>query len=355
MKTLARVPVLVLVLLMLVAGIPTTAAPPPLTQAQLGELGGAQLIEAAQREGGVVVYTAVTGNEAEYLAKRFMEQFPGIRVELVRRGGGELYELIAAEVTAGRFRGDVIEQSSPALLTRLQTLFLVLEPYTSPSDAKYNNPYVVSRLFHTPWLILHGFAYNTALVRGGDIPTRWRDLLNPAFDGRRSVVSATGGGCAEALWFVLDKQVGQGYWREMAARKPIITSSNGLMIQMLARGEVVVTTMLDVAARPQIKQGAPVTMVYPRDGVAPCVNVTGVTKKAPHPNAGRLWLNWTLSELGQTVWVKELGLFSLRQGMPDPPGINRRDLNIIWFDPRPLASNRDAFVKRWTEVFNYTP
>lgn len=331
------------------------AAPASLTPAQIRELGGAQLIDAARREGQVVVITALTAAEAEFMAGRFMDTFPEIKVELVRRGGGEQYELVVSELTAGRFRGDVIEQSSPALLTRLQERFLVLDRYTSPSDAKYKNPYVVAGLFHTPMLFLHGFAYNTALVTGGDVPRQWRDLLNPKFDGRRSVVSATGGGCAEAVWYVLEKQLGERFWQDMAARKPVITSSNGLMIQMLARGEVMVTTMLDVAARPQMKRGAPVQMVYPSDGVAPCVIVSGVTKKAPHPNAARLWLNWMLSDLGQNVWVKELDLFSLREGTPEPAGVRRQDVNIIWFDPRFLVSNRDAFVKRWTEVFRYTP
>jgi len=346
---------LALLLSLLTPAAPTKAGPAPLTPAQIQELGGAALIEAARREGRVTVITALTAAEAEFMARRFMETFPEIQVELIRRGGGEQYELVASELVAGRFRGDVIEQSSPALLTRLQERFLVLDRYTSPSDGKYKNPYVVPGLFHTPFLQLHGFAYNTALVTGQDIPRRWRDLLNPRFDGRRSVVSATAGGCAEAVWYVLEQEFGVRFWQEVAARKPIITTSNGLMIQMLARGEVMVTTMLDVAARPQMKRGAPVQMVYPVDGVAPCVFVSGVTKKAPHPNAARLWLNWTLSAMGQDVWVRELDLFSLREGAPEPAGVRRQDVNIKWFNPRFLVSNRDAFVKRWTEVFNYTP
>ncbi len=336
--------------------LPSNAAVPPgLTPGQVSQLGGADLIEAAQREGKAVVYTSNTSNEAEFLAKRFMESFPKVQVEVVRRGGGELYELIASELTGGRFRGDVIEQSSPALLTRLQKLFLVLDHYTSPSDGSYKNPYTVPGLFHTPWLILHGFAYNSALVTGGSVPSSWKDLLNPAFDGRRSVVAASAGGCAEALWYVLDRLFGESYWREMAARKPVISTSNGLMIQMVARGQVLVTTMLDEAARPQIKRGAPVSLVVPKEGVAPCVTVSGVARKAPHPNAARLWLNWSLSELGQGVWVRELDLFSLREGMPEPAGINRKEVKIVWFDPQFLIVHRDEFVKRWAQLFNYTP
>lgn len=336
--------------------LPSIAAVPQgLTPAQLSQVGGGDLIEAAQREGKVVVYTSNTSTEAEFLAKHFMETFPKIQVEVVRRGGGELYELIASELTGGRFRGDVIEESSPALLTRLQKLFLVLDHYTSPSDGLYKNPYVVPGLFHTPWLILHGFAYNSALVSGGNVPSTWKDLLNPAFDGRRSVVAASAGGCAEALWYVLDKLVGESYWREMAARKPVISTSNGLMIQMVARGQVLVTTMLDEAARLQIRRGAPVAMIFPKEGVAPCVTVSSIARKAPHPNAARLWLNWTLSDLGQGVWVKELDLFSLREGMPGPAGINRKDVKIMWFDPQFLILHRDEFVKHWAQLFNYTP
>ncbi len=347
----------VLALLGVVLGLTPTnaAAPPALTPSQIAQLGGADLIDAAQREGRVVVYTANTQAEAEYVAQRFMEQFPRVQVEVVRRGGGELYELAAAELTANKFRGDVIEQSSPALLTRLQQLFLVLDHYTSPSDALYKSPYVVPGFMHVPWLILHGFAYNSALVHSAPAPSGWKDLLDPAFDGRRSVVAATAGGCAESVWYVLDRLFGENFWRDVAARKPVISTSNGLMLQMVTRGQVLITTMLDEAARPQIKRGAPLVMVYPREGAAPCPTVSGIARKAVHPNAARLWVNWSLSELGQGVWVRDLGLFSLREGMPGPAGINPKDVKIIWFDPHYMILHRDEIVKRWAQIFNYTP
>jgi len=334
------------------APIRAAAPPPPMTPAQISQLGGQDLIDAAEREGHMVLYTANTESEADHLAQRFMEQFPRVQVEVVRRGGGELYELIAAELTANKFRGDVIEQSSPALLTRLQQLFVVLDHYTSPSDSAYKTPYVVPGLIHAPWLILHGFAYNSAAVTTK--PSSWKDLLNPAFDGRRSVVAATAGGCAESVWYVLDRLYGDSFWRDVAARKPVVSTSNGLMLQMVTRGQVLITTMLDEAARPEIRRGAPVTMVYPTEGVAPCPTVSGVVRKAAHPNAARLWENWSLSELGQDVWVKEFGLFSLRTGMPAPTGITPPS-KILWFDPQTLIIHRDEIVKRWTQIFNYTP
>jgi iron(III) transport system substrate-binding protein len=345
-----------LMALALLFGVAVTSAQVPanLTAEQIDELGGAELIEAAQREGRVVIYSALTQSLLDQLAQHFMRTFPGIEVETVRHGGGQLYEVIAAEARSNQLRADVIEQSSWALMADLQQQFEVLTPYTTPSDEYYDPlfPEYHGTLI-TPRTQLHLMAYNTALVQADEVPRTWDDLLNPAFDGRRSVVTATGGGCAEALWYMLGQTKGPEYFQAVADTNPVISDANGLMIQALARGETLITTMLDAVALTQIGQGAPVAIVYPEEGVAACSHASGVARQAANPNAARLWYNWTVSELGQRVWTDEIGGYSLRRGMPLPEGVDQ--VTIYEPDLQWLVDNRDEFVTTWARQFNYTP
>ena len=49
----------------------------------------------------------------------------------------------------------------------------------------------------------------------------------------------------------------------------------------------------------------------------------GVTKAAANPNAGKLFLNWCMSEEGQAFQIKELGYLTALKTPPlNPPGFD---------------------------------
>jgi ABC-type glycerol-3-phosphate transport system substrate-binding protein len=65
---------------------------------------------AAKREGAVSWYTSTPVRAAQYIATEF-ERRTGIKVELLRTGGGEVIRRFQQEAAAGRFAADVITMS----------------------------------------------------------------------------------------------------------------------------------------------------------------------------------------------------------------------------------------------------
>src|ERR1700730_4309567 len=65
---------------------------------------------AARREGAVSWYTSTPVRAAQYIATEFERKF-GIKVELLRTGGGEVIRRFQQEAAAGRFAADVITMS----------------------------------------------------------------------------------------------------------------------------------------------------------------------------------------------------------------------------------------------------
>ena len=65
---------------------------------------------AAKREGAVTWYTSTPVRAAQYIATEFERQ-TGIKVELLRTGGGEVIRRFQQEAAAGRFAADVITMS----------------------------------------------------------------------------------------------------------------------------------------------------------------------------------------------------------------------------------------------------
>src|ERR1700676_1932838 len=70
-----------------------------------------QLIEAAKKEGTVVVYSAMDLPIGEKLGKAFEAQYPGIQVQVERAGSERLFQRIDQEFASNIRAADVVNSS----------------------------------------------------------------------------------------------------------------------------------------------------------------------------------------------------------------------------------------------------
>jgi iron(III) transport system substrate-binding protein len=98
--------------------------------------------------------------------------------------------------------------------------------------------------------------------------------------------------------------------------------------------------------------GAPIKQIKPEEGIGITPINQGIVKNALHPNAAKLWIEWSLSKEGQQL-LADNGYGPVRQGIkPTQP---EADLNGIKFiprddDPATFAKLGDR-SKRWQDVF----
>jgi iron(III) transport system substrate-binding protein len=84
------------------------------------------------------------------------------------------------------------------------------------------------------------------------------------------------------------------------------------MIDSVASGEnVFAYNQIGSYAR-RVADNPDVGVIMPSDYTLVMSRVAFIPAKAPHPNAGKLWLDYLLSQRGQTIVMNQAGLYSLR-------------------------------------------
>ena len=61
---------------------------------------------------------------------------------------------------------------------------------------------------------------------------------------------------------------------------------------------------LALGDRDTLKGNPPVEIVVPKTGVVAGVYIQAISAYAPHPNAGKLWMEWLYSDPVQIEWLK---------------------------------------------------
>ena len=89
-----------------------------------------QLIDAAKREGKVVLYSAMDLPVGEKLGNTFQAQYPGIEVQIERSGSERLFQRIAQEFSSNIHAADVINDGGclPHHLVETKRLARALRP-----------------------------------------------------------------------------------------------------------------------------------------------------------------------------------------------------------------------------------
>jgi iron(III) transport system substrate-binding protein len=312
--------------------------------------GPPELIEAAKKEGRVVYYTADFAEVEQEITKEFNKRFPFVRVEMVRAPGGQLITRIKTEAAAGKLSADVINHSDRGLILEIQDL---LADYTPPNAADYREDVQVSPKIWPRQTLGWSIAYNKELVKNP--PKSWMDLTKPEYKDKQigQVVGPSGGTTWTRTMF--ERQVlGEDYWKKQAALGIALYPSGAPLSDALVRGEVAIAPLLYNVIYTKQKDGAPVEIFFPPEGVPINMYGSGITKTAANPNAARLFLNWALSEEAQAFMIKELGyLTALKKPPAYPPGY---DPNVVkvWvpnFDQ--YEKLRASWIEDWNKTYGY--
>jgi iron(III) transport system substrate-binding protein len=325
------------------AGFAFTAA------AQQNPYGPPELIEAARKEGKLVFYTANFTEVEQEVIKAFNKRFPFVRVEMVRAPGGQLITRVKTEAAAGKLSADVIDHSDRGLMLEMADLF---QDYAPPNAADYLPEVLVSPKLWPRNTIGWSIAYNKELVKNP--PKSWQDLTKPEYgNGMIGQVIAPSGG---TTWtrILFERQVlGEDYWAKQAQTKPVLYPSGAPASDALVRGEVSIAPLLYNIVWTKKRDGAPLEIFFPPEGVPVNPYASGIPKTAANPNAAKLFLNWCLSAEGQTFMIKELGnLTSLKNPPVYPEGYDPKVVKV-WVPDMKDDPKRNAWVEEWNKLYGY--
>jgi iron(III) transport system substrate-binding protein len=270
------------------------------------------LIEGAKKEGKLVFYTSVETEFARVLTSGFEAKYPFIKSDIFRSSHDKIFSRLNMERKAGTFAADVLS------VGEFETYHMqkrgLLAPYKSPQAAVYPEGFKDPDGYWTDFydnLIVS--AYNTTKVKREELPKRYEDLLQPRWR-RRMVLDKN-----EDRWFAnmlhhMGEKKGMEFMQALAKQEVAIRSGRSLITQLMAAGEF----DLQIVAywyRPHLmkKQGAPVDWFSMEPAFA-ALHPISLIDRAPNSNAGKLFIDYVLSEEGQRTFAK-------RGREPARPGI----------------------------------
>jgi iron(III) transport system substrate-binding protein len=321
----------------------------PASAADQNPFGPPELIEAAKKEGKLVYYTANFTEVEQEVIKAFNKRFPFVRVEMVRAPGGQLITRIKTEAAAGKLSADVVDHSDRGLMLEMQDLF---QDYAPPNAGEYIPSVLVSPKLWPRATIGWSIAYNTELVKNP--PKSWQDLTKPEYgNGQIGQVIAPSGGTTWTRVLFERKVLGEDYWAKQAATKPMLYPSGAPASDSLVRGEVSIAVLLYNIVWTKKRDGAPLEIFFPPEGVPVNPYAAGIPKTAANANAAKLFLNWCLSEEGQTFMIKELGnLTSLKTPPVYPEGFDPKVVKV-WVPDMKDDSLRASWIDEWNKTYGY--
>jgi ABC-type Fe3+ transport system substrate-binding protein len=313
------------------------------------------LYEAAKKEGKVVWYTSLIVNQAvRPLVAAFERKYPGVEVEYARGDSGPNAIKVIDEARAGKVVGDVFDgiATAPPLLKAG-----LVEQFTPTDAGKYPpafrdpegrwNALVV--YFLTPGI-------NTQLVGKDEIKTA-ADLLDPKWKGKIAWSTDPWSGSAVYVGSVLQtmgEDKGMAFLRALAKQDIVnVEATNRAILDQVILGQYAIAlSIFNHHAEISAAKGAPVAWLKVQPISAPFHSI-GLVKNAPHPNAGKLLIDFLLSQEGQQTFA-DVGYLPAMPSVPAKvPGLKPEAGGFAanFISPATMSANIDRWIAIKKELF----
>lgn len=261
-----------------------------------------QVVAAGKKEGKLVLYNSANG--ASYftnIIKAFEKKY-GIQVDSFDMRASELTERIRAEQVAGRFLGDLELHSTSTIQQQAIDGPFVEKVGRVPNIANLKAELPATDMWIPAWIQAYGVLVNTQMVKAGDEPKAWKDLLDPKWKDKILSDDTRPIGGGQTMFFVLEKTYGTPFHEKLAAQNLVFSRDMRNDARRVARGEYPLYIPQMFAMASDLK-GLPVKAVVMSEGV-PYVPINfAQLKNAPHPNAARVFINFFLEEESQLQYA----------------------------------------------------
>lgn len=308
----------------------------------------AKLYEAAKKEGKVVWYESAPLEPMQAIALAFEKKYPGIKVEVLRIVGIQQYQRFMQEVQAKQHNVDILHISDqPSMVTLVEDGHVA--EWKVPDHDRYPEAYRIKDYSYANYSTDNAIIYNVNKVTPEEIKileSGWEGVLDPRFKGRFAVTSMKCGACYAGIHMFLDPKLkdkyGVEFLKKVAAQKPAIYSEVLVGLDRVIAGEHDFTYWTwEGIAITKWQQGAPIRWLHPKPTPLFGNSWQAVSKYAPHPNAARLFQNWSMSEEGEMAIQKLYGSATVMKGLKDQRAITKE----AWY--KPVSDEYNVDFKRW--------
>jgi iron(III) transport system substrate-binding protein len=308
----------------------------------------AELVKGAKQEREVVVYASQPLPEAQVIMERFQQKYPFLKVNLNRAGSEKLLTKVLTESRASKLYGDVIQTVEFSMHTFKK--MGILAHYMSPEAKFFPKEFQDEGYWITAYYNPYVVGYNTKTVTAQKMPKTYEDLLHPMWKGEIMLEGT------KVDWFagmlqIMGKEKGLQYMRRLAKQDVKLRTGHNLLAQLVVAGEGAMDINVPSPVVDTLKKtGAPIdwTALGPVPGIMIGI---GVTSKAPHPNAARLYMDFVLSKEGQEILHHRRERVVARAELAPELEKVIRQIKVVPVNPA-LAENINEYAKLLDETFS---
>jgi len=305
-----------------------------------------QNLEKANREGEIVWYTPTAIEDSQRIIQAFEKKYPGIKVRLFRNRETALLPRIFSEKQAGRPIVDVTSLRGIGYYQLWKRN--LIQPYISPESAVYPKGFKDPKGYWTDlYDTYYVWSHHTGLMKNP--PRSYEEIVHPRYRGR------IGMDTDEVEWYAgliesWGKERAARFLKNLAAQQIRFRDGHTLIAQLMAAGEFEITLAFSERIDKMKSDGAPVEWITTFDPIIVSIHPIAIASDAPHPEAARLFVDFSLSKEGQSL-VRASGRISPRPDIPPPsPQSNPTKLKLHPVQPEGTA-DYEGLLKEWREIF----
>lgn len=304
--------------------------------------------------GKLVVYSPNSEGLMNATIPLFEEKY-GIDVEVIQAGTGELIKRIRSE--KDRPYADVLFGGSWSLVYDNRDLW---EPYVSKNDVNVLEPYRNKVGFITSY-VLDGscLIVNTDLI--GDIKIEgYADLLNPKLKGK--IATADPANSSSAFAQLTNMLLAMGGYESEEAWQYVrdlfanidgkISGSSSGVYKSVADGENVVGLSYEDPCAQLVRDGAPVKVIYPKEGTVYLPAASAIVKGARNMENAKLFIDFIISEEVQNIYGTTLTNRPVHKNAKTSAFmIPMSEIYLIEEDIPYVSTHKQEIVDRFMEIY----
>ena len=318
---------------------------------------------AAAEKTQLLVYTALETDQLKAYQEGFNKANPDIEIKWVRDSTGVITAKLLAEKAnpqADAVMG--VAASSLALLKKNDMLVayapLNLDGIMSQYRDKANPP---AWFGMDVWGATICFNTVEAAKRNIPKPETWKDLTKPIYKGQIVMPNPASSGTGffdVTAWLTLwgDDNGKGGGWKFMDALHENIaqyTHSGSKPCNMVAAGEFVVGISFEYRANANKAKGAPIDLVFPKEGLGWDLEAFAIHKGTKKLDAAKKLADWASSKDAMLLYGKNFAITAQPGIAPPLPNVPADyEARLVKMDFSWAADNRERILNEWNKRYN---
>jgi iron(III) transport system substrate-binding protein len=309
--------------------------------------------------GEITVYTALEADQLKEYKETFEAANPGTTINWVRDSTGIVTAKLLAEKSATV--ADVVMGLAATSLMLLDKEGM-LQGY-SPNgvdgiSASYRDPANPPK-----WVGMDvwssALCFNTveADAKKLPVPTSWEDLTKPEYKGQivmpNPASSGTGYLMVSAWLQLFGEEKGWAYMDRLHENIAAYTHSGSKPCKQAAAGEYAIGLSFEYRANQSKKDGAPIAIVLPNEGLGWDMEASGIMAATPHLDDAKKLIDWSVTKEANALYAKSYAIVAM-PGVAKP--LDQINANIegmlIKNDFTWAAANRDRILAEWTKRYD---